>query len=391
MTDEKLSEATHRCCTKDHPCRQHACIEQLIEARDEALTAFRGAEEASTQRQRCLDERTAERDELQAQLEEATEHQAKELLAAAAARIEDAKQHVAVVAERDELIAMLRPLMGVPESMKTIERVRNYIDLATSRREAQSLSIRIEELAKQLEEAKAEIEIDDKPIAYKLNDKAKDCAEPVGAKPVGFRLEHPVNMRDPDDDTKPAWDIAHTLHDTEVMVSDGTSFCQRLSWTELPRALQDIRTATVHRLLKSGVISTGDSVRFMAAAERLIFCMSIYEGYTVENRGPRGCLFDALETLVPAIAQELQSGDSAGDVHEKWWPEEDDDPVDGGTSSCCFEDCTEDTWAVIKGQPFCQYHTAENALDGLDTVEARAVLANSRHAAKADANQEGKG
>jgi hypothetical protein len=59
------------------------------------------------------------------------------------------------------------------------------------------------------------------------------------------------------------------------------------------------------------------------AAERLVFCMRIYNGHRTDARGPAGCLIDALEAVSPAVAKTLREGIAdAHDVYEMNWPDE---------------------------------------------------------------------
>lgn len=59
------------------------------------------------------------------------------------------------------------------------------------------------------------------------------------------------------------------------------------------------------------------------AAERLVFALHIYGGYTITSRGPLGCIMDALEAIAPEVAAEIREHD-ADEVYKRRWSEDDE-------------------------------------------------------------------
>lgn len=57
------------------------------------------------------------------------------------------------------------------------------------------------------------------------------------------------------------------------------------------------------------------------AAERLVFALHIYGGYTINSRGPLGCIMDALDAIAPEVAAEIRESDDADEVYESRWGE----------------------------------------------------------------------
>lgn len=56
------------------------------------------------------------------------------------------------------------------------------------------------------------------------------------------------------------------------------------------------------------------------AAERLVFALHIYGGYTINSRGPLGCIMDALRAIAPEVAAEIRASD-ADAVYKRRWSE----------------------------------------------------------------------
>lgn len=54
------------------------------------------------------------------------------------------------------------------------------------------------------------------------------------------------------------------------------------------------------------------------AAERLVRCLYLYGGYTVDSRGPQGCIMEALEIIAPGIYDDVKQND-ARTVYQKHW------------------------------------------------------------------------
>jgi len=60
-------------------------------------------------------------------------------------------------------------------------------------------------------------------------------------------------------------------------------------------------------------------------AERALFCVYIYPNYTMDSRGPLGCLSEILEAARPDLYERLEDGETWREVYLAEYSDEDDD------------------------------------------------------------------
>lgn len=89
-----------------------------------------------------------------------------------------------------------------------------------------------------------------------------------------------------------------------------------MSHSQDPRRL----AAQIRDLTKRVAKLEGERDKAVDAAERLVFMLHIYGGYTVNSRGPAGCIMDALRAIAPDIADDVAKN-GADAVYDVRWAE----------------------------------------------------------------------
>lgn len=116
---------------------------------------------------------------------------------------------------------------------------------------------------------------------------------------VGFRTEFKVGVQ--------CFRLADVRLDEHTSAEEARGHCELIQRT------------FVKALLALGVSPTqeiGHVPDPHAAVQKLLFAMKIYPGYSVESRGPSGCIIDAIAELEPDTAKKIQDGDDLEDLLE---------------------------------------------------------------------------
>lgn len=89
-----------------------------------------------------------------------------------------------------------------------------------------------------------------------------------------------------------------------------------MSHSQDPRRL----AADIRALTKRVAKLEGQRERTTDAAEALVRCLYLYGGYTVNSRGPAGCIIDALKIVAPDVADDVEKN-GADAVYRLRWSE----------------------------------------------------------------------
>ena len=108
----------------------------------------------------------------------------------------------------------------------------------------------------------------------------------------------------------------------------GCEWCEEI-WPKVEgqsvEQTREVALLHVRHCAKNPIAAELDALREKADAvvERMVRIHYLYNGHTVDNRGPRGCIWDAIEMLAPDVADEVKQT-SWRDVYVRRYSSEDD-------------------------------------------------------------------